>query len=163
MSIWSFPDILNILKGCISDKLSARDTAVELSKLTGETVTRNAVIGKAKRKGISLNPQVGGRPKGYQKPRQTPEWKPMPKLSTETAQPFEFLGLNIWELQPNSCRYIEGEVRGDHAYCGQPTEQGSWCAHHLKIVKGGSHVVYGGKAGSLQNGSGRAYRSHPGF
>ena len=168
-SIWDeFPTLLFDLGKCLALKLSARKTAQKLSEITGQTITRNAVIGKAKREGLELNAVIGGRPKGYQPPRKhTAQWKPksripMPNLSTETAQPYEFLGLNIHELKDNSCRYIEGEVPGVHSYCGQPTFHGSWCEHHFKIVTGVNHV-HAGEAGSLQNGRGRPYRSHPGF
>ena len=39
--------------------------------------------------------------------------------------------LNIMELQYNSCRYIEGAIKGeDTRYCGEPIMRRSCCAQH---------------------------------
>ena len=44
--------------------------------------------------------------------------------------------MTAWEaLEPTSCRYMEGEPNGAHAYCGHETVPGkAWCDVHLRRV-----------------------------
>jgi GcrA cell cycle regulator len=48
------------------------------------------------------------------------------------------LGLKIWELRENQCRYISGLPHKESAWsltwCGHPTAPGSsWCSYHAKL------------------------------
>lgn len=159
-NIWlRIPRLKDELLECIERKWSAQQTAEHLSRMSFKSISRNACIGKATRLGLRFHSPNAGQ---YHREPPKPVWSPMPKLSTENLQTTEFLGLNITELKDNSCRYIEGEVPDNYSYCGQPTAHGSWCEHHLKIVTGG-YNVHGSERRPLQNGSGRAYRSHPSF
>lgn len=110
------------------------------SALTGEfciEVSRNAVIGKLKRQGISFGiPRSLGVTKRSQskphKPRTfsfsrmaaiqriAEEAAPLPP---EPPKPPEFLGLTVTQLTDNTCRYPRGD--GPFFFCGQPPKEGS--------------------------------------
>lgn len=46
--------------------------------------------------------------------------------------------LGIMDLKVDSCRYMYGDPKGQHGYCGKTTKaNSSWCPHHHDIVFGG--------------------------
>lgn len=46
--------------------------------------------------------------------------------------------IGIMELKVDSCRYMYGDPKGQHGYCGKTTKaNSSWCPHHHDIVFGG--------------------------
>jgi hypothetical protein len=43
-------------------------------------------------------------------------------------------GVTIMGLTSRSCRYILGDIDGEHTiYCGEPIDGRSWCAKHRKL------------------------------
>lgn len=124
--------------------------------------TRNSVIGFCTRREIPMANKSGwskeAREKGREassykaplKPKAKPRAQP-PKPAKikapafETAPlPEEELGndvshlLGIMDLKVDSCRYMFGDPKGQHGYCGQTTKgNSSRCPHHHDIVFGG--------------------------
>lgn len=163
------PVFLAIMKRCILKKWSARQTAERISRLAGYTVTRNALIGAARRRGMAFQSDMDGEyPRKPKKPRVR---KPKQYVPSEPLIIQEFLGLSILDLPNNGCHYPNGD--GPFLFCGQPKSAGSsYCPHHHQICyigysvfkkPGDRHEFYGSPRGHLSHGFGRAYRSHPGF
>lgn len=143
-SIWrTFPNLEEELEKCISEKLSARQAAEKLSRISSISINRNQVIGKAARIGLSFDGKKIRRTSPI--PRNT-EVGLRTKLFREKAPPLALPEINdpqkfdesiplaqrktILELGPNDCRYIVGEGLGQF-YCGGAAIPGtSWCENH---------------------------------
>ena len=177
-SIWAtIPGLFEALGRCISDKLSARQTADELSIIAGQPISRNACISKAHRSGIPnfQSVEVGKYPR---KPRQsrkshqvpiniTRQKVPSRSLPDELPVQADFLGLTIEEVGNGQCRYPHGE-QVPYLFCGGPVAgKSSWCPHHFRIVSAGysagfniktgvSNEFYGASGGPLPHSRGRA-------
>jgi GcrA cell cycle regulator len=101
-------------------------------------VTRNAVIGKAHRLGLSSKKQ---QQPAERKPRQAPN--PARSHRREPAEPpsaailvmpAEFLNRTLEEIGQRDCRYPHGD-RAPFLFCGQPVLEGSsYCAEHHGIA-----------------------------
>ena len=133
-SIWNkVPGLIEALCQAIADKLTARQAAEKLSGLAGTTLSRNAMIGAAKRRGMRFG---GGTPLPRKKTvRQEPVNIIRPKIvyeqPPEAPVPADFLGLTILDLPLNGCRYPSGD--GPYLFCGNPQRDGSsYCAYHHK-------------------------------
>ena len=109
--------------------LAERRTAAEIAACFGD-ITRNAVIGKAHRMGLSSP-----------RPRKTVRLRPKPKLPTKPptklptrSRPVTLSPkprrLTLLELGPNQCRYpLDNDL-----FCGADTRKGfSYCDYHYKI------------------------------
>ena len=167
-SIWDrIVGLRAALAQCITDKLSARQAAEKISELAGKRMSRNSLIGYARRMGLNFD---GKRvPSGLKRPRKqfaNPNWvyrKPTaPEPISEVPIDPGFLGLKLEQLENNQCRYPHGE--GPFLFCGQPAD-GSWCEYHKTIVfngfsKGFANVISGTQTGSLPHGGGSP-RSSP--
>ena len=116
MSAWT-QDRINLLKRLWPEGLSAETIAVEL----GGGLTRNAVLGKVARLGLSEG-RTGARPPREPTHRDTPE---PPPAGVAT----------ILSVRRTDCRWPYGEP-GDAAFslCGRPSERGAFCAAHAVIA-----------------------------
>lgn len=142
-TIWT---TLNIdrMKALIAQKLSASQIAAALSKQSGETFSRNAIIGKARRLGIPL---LGDRASGtVPTPKQKSKPKPValvkikaptiappqtPTLSEVVANP---KNVTILDIQRGECYWPTGH-NGQTVFCGHLTgdKEKSWCPAHSKL------------------------------
>lgn len=102
----------------------AGKTAAEIAKELGEGLTRNAVIGKAHRLGLS----------GRITPVQKKIDKPLPPESQDILA--KNGGISLLELTEKTCRYPYGDPKkegfhfcGGHALSGLP-----YCAEHAQIA-----------------------------
>lgn len=120
---------------------------------------RNAVIGKVHRLGLPLRGQSGGKVQADaarkgRKARKSPEsfmtasgktvpsrpdgmgWVRLdPDRSVKLAAPpdddIPATAVSIVDLEPHHCRWVHGDSRGKHAYCGKPKVLGlSYCEGH---------------------------------
>jgi GcrA cell cycle regulator len=116
MSAWT-QDRINLLKRLWPEGLSAETIALEL----GGGLTRNAVLGKVARLGLSEG-RTGGRPRREAAHRETPE---PPPAGVAT----------ILSVRRKDCRWPYGEP-GDAAFslCGRPSDRGAFCAAHAAIA-----------------------------
>lgn len=122
-------------------KRSARDIAA----LIGGGVTRNAVIGRGRRLGLSGTRRRASIKETRPRIRRTnplvqSHLLPVPWTPQEPpvdAPPS--LQVSLLEARPDQCRYMAGE---DYLMCGHPViyrlVRGemiqSWCAHHFRLV-----------------------------
>lgn len=109
-----------------------KTSATELAKRFGKT--RNAVIGRANRLGLCLPyreksgfpVKIRFRPPKVIKPVRPPKIKVIP---------LNGVGVKIWELEQNHCRWVAGEPQ-DLLFCGHDKEAGSsYCPTHTKLAK----------------------------
>ena len=177
-SIWStIPGLFESLGQFIKDNLSAKKTAENLSELAGQYISKNAVIGKARRDGLPAfqsgeDGKYARKPKQPRKSRQVPinitrQKVPSREFPGEILLPTDFLGLPLIDLPKNGCRYPSGD--GPFFFCGQPQwGNSSYCRHHHRVCntgipafrkQGESNVSYGTPGGPLPNSRGRASSS----
>jgi GcrA cell cycle regulator len=115
------------LKSMFADNQPARIVADEFG------ITRNAVIGKAHRLGLS-HPKLPARPRVAKalKLKINPvliRLVPKPKAPQCEPEP-NARNLTVLELEPGDCKW---PVTPDHEFkfCGHPSEEGKpYCAHH---------------------------------
>lgn len=155
MTIWT-DDRVELLKKKCDLKLPASQIAKELGCFDHtRDGGRSAVVGKVFRLGLSLSYTVsdpGSRPPKKTRARpqyhvnalmiqrlqmeavqQSPEPE-APREQTDTAtlapteheQPDNFLGISLFDLEPEHCRYPRGEG-ANILFCGQPKTSGSYC------------------------------------
>lgn len=150
--MWTFEKI-EALKKCLADGLSASQIAAALG-----AVSRNAVIGKVARLGLSLcNRNIGGRPQGETKkekrlPRRTdrggaflsPTFVFTKKPTTEAKDtdmrekddpPTVEQRRTLLQLESWNCRWPYGEPGSDDFFfCGAHRDgESSYCAKHRRI------------------------------
>lgn len=144
-AVWT-DERLNLLKRKVREKKSARITADEINTETGSDYSRSAVIGKARRLGISFLSQahfiaIPKRPvsaelrRPYKPSRRPPRPGRVtpPELRKPPRQILEPLpGASMLEqlmvLQSHHCRWIE-----DGRYCGAVTTRAPYCDMHRKV------------------------------
>lgn len=129
-------------------RLNAHRSARYIAELLGPHRSRNAVVGRAHRKGIALTGKGGGggRPKGLstashpQAPRPPRNRKrniaPLPPLPQPEAQPLPptCTPVEIWQLDNETCRYPVADGP-PMLFCNEPAPEGvSWCGYHAGIV-----------------------------
>ncbi|MFA7308108.1 MAG: GcrA family cell cycle regulator [Hyphomicrobium sp.] len=154
--IWETrPESLGALRDALARKLSAGQTAKELSAKFGVTISRNSVIGKATRLGLKINSgwngggakPGAGRPKGKDggrllsiAPRGKPKADVFPLPSEPIAIPVS-RRVQLLDLTFNSCRWPLGDPRHaeDFAFCGadrvKPLDgSNAYCAAHAAIA-----------------------------
>jgi hypothetical protein len=61
-----------------------------------------------------------------------PSAPPAPVVSQ--GEPPLVYHIGTLDLEPNMCRWIDGDPKGDHSYCGKPTGGRSYCATHIPRV-----------------------------
>lgn len=171
-SIWSkIPALVIELRQHLADRWSAKQTSDALSRTAGQSISRNAVIGKARRDGITFESGMDGKYKRgpYKSRRQVPINIVRQKalsidLPDEQPKQADFIGLTILEVKANQCKYPHGE-RVPYSFCGVPVWADSpYCRHHHLICntgipqfkkQGERHEFNGIPGGSLQNSARR--------
>lgn len=146
---WS-DDRVELLRKLHAEGYSASLIAARIAP-HGE-VSRSAVIGKIHRLGL----QRGGKSGHIRKPVATAPWraraarKALPKaeraerkvratrLESLPVPPNDVVpdtAIQIADLEPHHCRWIHGDSRGAHGYCGKPKVPGlSYCQGHAAIA-----------------------------
>jgi GcrA cell cycle regulator len=124
---------------------STRQIAVTINSEFGAALSRNAVIGRARRSGIALScRQTGAQEGGPRTSRRRPATAQLarPALSTKPAivmpapAPDTARAVTIWRLRTCHCRFPLWKTPSDpRLYCGMPTAPASsWCASHQNTV-----------------------------
>lgn len=88
----------------------------------GYDITRNSIIGKAKRLGLTL-------------PFVHPPRKPTAIKPAAVSPAGPPLNLSLNDLEPHHCRWPYGD--GPFVFCGHPKDEGSYCAYHARQARGG--------------------------
>lgn len=125
-----------LLISLIDEPHSCRWLAAEINKRTGSEFTRNSIIGKMHRMGLTkAQPKISSRQNRPKKPRNR---RIRPKvvvvdMFADTLPPLDFLGVPFVETNNKTCMYPEGD--GAHMlFCGQPCkDESSYCASHDRI------------------------------
>ena len=137
---------IEILRTMWSEKRSAGEIAIVL----GAGITRNAVIGKITRLGLtgmggepyrSPPVRVAAAPKAEPiSPRYSPDpalvrAKRPPQLIEKIVAPDDSLRVTIADLKGSMCRWPLGDPSSDDfRYCGSPARHGAYCAFHGAIA-----------------------------
>ena len=144
-SIWNtIPGLLTALSDCISRNLSSKQASEELSELSGRKITRNAVIGRARRAGEHFKSETDGQyhrkatatrkakrevPYNFGRVRAAPV-----ALPAEPVKQPNFLCITFADLEQGQCKFPHGDDPLTMTYCGQPAvNDGPWCSYHKKI------------------------------
>lgn len=121
-------------------------------------VTRNAVIGKSSRLGLSgrpkrsnarttrKSPRRQSNPRGNNQRIRSPKFKPAAEPPREIPKAPESKPCNIMDLDSSRCRWITGDPTEpfEKVYCGGETAAGkSYCAYHGDASR--SQRPYGNK------------------
>jgi GcrA cell cycle regulator len=128
-------EITEELRRLSAEGHSSAQMAVLINAKFGTSFSRNAVIGRTKRRSIELRHERRGPSiKGPKRERTTSiRIKPPPRV--KHLPKYDGPALPIYELTSrNQCRYAVGYEDGEHRFCGQPTEAGPWCDRHYKMV-----------------------------
>lgn len=152
---WKAPGRIELLEKLVGENLSASWIAAKLQDAFGERVTRNMVIGKCHRLGISLcgrNPKVKERKAAPSQPSAPRVRKPKeraPMVAEETKQaPAPILaaistldewappgGKTLMQLEPRDCRWpVAVDPEGRHLFCGGTKVVGSYCREHHNLA-----------------------------
>lgn len=75
------------------------------------------------------------KPRALRQPGSIRPERPQPIVSDAPTSPLLFgdAGRTVFTVQPNECRYVFGDPRGEYAYCARPIAAGSFCAHHRRL------------------------------
>ncbi len=111
-------------------KLYAILTASKLSDLFG--VSKNSVIGKANRLGLS-KPPSGGPSKAVERRFIAAAQPPPPRIEAPAILELPFRNLTIYQVGAGECRYPQGEFP-PYLFCGQLVQHGSsYCPYHHRL------------------------------
>jgi GcrA cell cycle regulator len=130
------------LRGCVSAGLTCSQIAAEIG------VSRNAVIGKMNRLGLSRprnmaaseRPRGGGQPRSDNVTRLFSQHRILMRLPPEPLQPPETIrngnGCSLLELTPGKCRWpINEPGAADFCFCAYPPVEGlPYCVGHARIA-----------------------------
>ena len=140
-------------------------SASQIAGLLGHGLTRNAVIGKVHRLGLAGRAKApsSAAPRPRQAPQQriaTPRPAAAPRMvhgatalavspltvTDEEAEAFESvvlpmsLRVTIVDLKEAMCRWPLGDPTSpDFRYCGSPSMDGPYCAHHSRLAYQPAH------------------------
>ena len=125
--------------------LSLSEMAAAINAATGARFSRNAIAGQAKRLGLPLR-RAPNRKNGERAASVRPTTRIVAvnlrrrKARALVCEPLEVappnapdhLGLTLFELTPETCRYPRGS--DSFTFCGQPVEAGrSYCGFHMRL------------------------------
>jgi GcrA cell cycle regulator len=121
------------LKDLLNEGLSMSRIALQM----GRGLTRNAVLGKVHRLGLTQQKRPSGqgsrpRPAGPSKQPKAlqVDTGPLPPLLDAAGHPF-----TMRNAGRSQCKWIAGESSMDAEVCGHPTRPASpWCDHHFARV-----------------------------
>lgn len=134
---WTEERVLE-LRRLIADRLPFSRIAARLK------MSRNAVIGKARRLGIAVPAKPPDRGPNLRSIMSCLFWRAGPqrapgalrRWSIPSAVAAESLDLRLDQLEEYHCRYITNDDLRQATYCGRRTAEGtSWCALHLQRVR----------------------------
>jgi len=136
-------EAVDILRIKAAEGLSASRIAIAL----GRGLSRNAVIGKCARLGVSLSGKPDNRPIWVSRPApsrpvsrigqgsRTRSTKRKAHCRVEPAPIADSLWLSLSDLRPSSCRFPRGTPGdADFRYCGAPKAIGSYCLCHHTLT-----------------------------
>lgn len=121
---WS-DDVDREMLKMIKEGLSREAIAKRLSVKLGLTVSKNAVVGRLHRMGVTTPREV------VQKKSAFRHYHVAKKSKRAVVAPVALAGGN-----PGGCQYIKGDVR-DRNFCGADTVRvgsGAWCSTHALVV-----------------------------
>lgn len=116
-------------------QLSFGNIAKTLNAEFNMSLTRNAVIGKARRHGFPPRPHCIvslPRPRPLKGPVPLPRPRPYPTPPEGPMPPPPPGGVPLIDLRGDACHFLIGEA--PHRYCGHANAKGSYCARHYAIV-----------------------------
>lgn len=149
-TIWTEPIVLRLKELCLDSTLSNALIADVLQREFSVTVTRNAVIGKRARDGISspnVKPPKTARRKSPERSRPKFQFASLPRLRVTKAAiatlplPTVFPhACGLLDLSDGTCRFPCGDVGADDFFfCGSPgaslAEGRPYCPAHTQIVR----------------------------
>lgn len=139
---WKTMDVgerLTIVAELAAERISAGGIALRFTN-----ATRMSVISLCSRKKIQLRgktPKPPAPPKRQPAPKAVepslPAMKAAPTPQAAIQEPMtDLTGLvSIMNLKAHQCRWIEGDPRGEHGYCGQSVQaDSSYCPAHYRRV-----------------------------
>ena len=141
----------------------AGKTAAEIAEQLGGGVTRNAVIGKAHRLGLSgraspIHSKTVSQAKAADSGRQTAPAAPKrQKMTDETSQILpEGKGVSLMDLDAKTCRWPCGDPKkAGFKFCGANSLPGlPYCAEHAAIAYQGSTRRFAISEKELNSGAG---------
>lgn len=154
-SPWRRADVCELHEKLITTtSMSTRDVAARIAEELGITVSRNAVISRSKRVGLTRPPEkraMGHAPKlGKPRPEKKTQIKPVSIKVTPTAEttdPVSDYRIVNWpepngedtipllELNGNTCRWpmASWADQPPYQYCGKPIKAGSYCGFHASV------------------------------
>jgi len=117
-------------------KIYGTKSVAEVAREIGSGVSRNAVIGKAGRLGLSAPkeerpkrpPPMPPRPRPVPSP--PPPMPPPPPMATRPPESSAD-AVHLLELRAHQCRWLIDEAA--FLYCGAHCDHGSYCPHHAKL------------------------------
>jgi len=145
MSAWTPAEDRLLKNEWIAGK-RALDVMASINREFGTNRSRNSVLGRVHRLGLSGRAKTPTRPvrvKPPRKPRQTNRQRPKaaqslppaPKPQKPAPEPIaaDMLLVEITELTRNQCRWpVDERTDGTHLFCGlRQAEGASYCAGHL--------------------------------
>lgn len=125
---------VDLLKAQWETKNSCSWIAAEINRHTGSSFSRNAVIGKVHRIGLSKRviEKPPAMPKKPRNRRVRPERRVVVDLFPDIL-PADFLGIPFVKTTNQTCMYPEGDG-ANMLFCGQPRKDGSsYCPAHHRI------------------------------
>ena len=114
-------------------KMSLQAIADAMNARFGVQLTRNAMIGKAHRIGVSIahaDRLIQRKPRVRKSPPidpAAPEAAPPPPVKREPRRPLEII-----ELGYDTCRYPYGDTP-PYLYCGEEVHHGAYCEEHAAV------------------------------
>jgi len=107
-------------------------TCAQVAREIGHGCTRNAVIGKAGRLGLSARKRERPKPPPPMPPRPRPMPAPPPPTPMPSRPPdVSPCAVHLLELRAGQCRWVIDEAA--FLYCGDLCDHGSYCPHHARI------------------------------
>lgn len=114
-------------------------SAANIANALGGGISRNAVIGRARRLGLASKKSFQAREKSRKRrPPRSTSFNPLPKFEPRPAPVHHDTPprmVTLQELEPHHCRYGLGDPReADFRFCGADKIEGSsYCGCHFRL------------------------------